>query len=266
MGGTWRDNTYPGATCDVPSQLYSYSFAPYDWSQSYSQQQEIQDYIKKIADESGTLDRFVFDSAVEDAAWDDATQRWTVHTPNGTWVSRTLIVGAGGLSAPRLPEIEGIETFQGEIFHSARWNHDVDLDRQAGRGDRDRRLGDPDRPRGAEGRRAPGRLPAHGPVDHPAQRPGLRTARAIGPAPRPRLTAALPHRALLGARGLCAGVHASAEARRARQESGTRQHRQGRSRTRRCARRSPRTSRWAASGSCAPTTTTRRSTPTTPSW
>jgi cation diffusion facilitator CzcD-associated flavoprotein CzcO len=127
VGGTWRDNTYPGATCDVPSQLYSYSFAPYDWSQSYSQQQEIQDYIKKIADRSGTLDRFVFDTPAENAAWDDESQRWTVQTPNGTWVGRTLIVGAGGLSAPRLPDIEGIDTFQGEIFHSARWNHDVDL-------------------------------------------------------------------------------------------------------------------------------------------
>ena len=127
VGGTWRDNTYPGATCDVPSQLYSYSFAPYDWSQSYSQQREIQDYIKKVADESGTLDRFVFDTPVEHAAWDDASQRWTVRTPTGTWISRTLIVGAGGLSAPRMPEIEGIETFQGEVFHSARWNHEVDL-------------------------------------------------------------------------------------------------------------------------------------------
>jgi cyclohexanone monooxygenase len=127
VGGTWRDNTYPGATCDVPSQLYSYSFAPYDWSRSYSPQPEIQDYIKKVAAESGTLDRFVFDTPAQDASWDEATQRWTVRTPSGTWVSRTLIVGAGGLSEPRLPDIEGLDTFQGEVFHSARWDHDVDL-------------------------------------------------------------------------------------------------------------------------------------------
>ena len=127
VGGTWRDNTYPGATCDVPSQLYSYSFAPYDWSRSYSPQPEIQDYIKKVADASGTLDRFVFDTPMDDAAWDDAAQRWTVRTPNGTWVSKTLVVGAGGLSEPRMPEIEGIDTFQGEVFHSARWDHGVDL-------------------------------------------------------------------------------------------------------------------------------------------
>jgi cyclohexanone monooxygenase len=127
VGGTWRDNTYPGATCDVPSQLYSFSFAPYDWSRSYSPGPEIQDYIRTVAERSGTLDRFVFDTPVEDASWDDAAQRWTVRTPNGTWVSRTLVVGAGGLSAPRMPEIEGIETFQGPVFHSARWDHDADL-------------------------------------------------------------------------------------------------------------------------------------------
>ncbi len=127
LGGTWRDNTYPGATCDVPSQLYSYSFAPYDWSRSYSPQPEIQDYIKSVAATSGTLDRFEFDTPAEDAAWDDETQRWTVRTPRGTWVSKTLVVGAGGLSEPRVPAIEGIDTFQGEVFHSARWDHDVDL-------------------------------------------------------------------------------------------------------------------------------------------
>jgi cyclohexanone monooxygenase len=127
VGGTWRDNTYPGATCDVPSQLYSFSFAPYDWSRSYSPQPEIQDYIRSTAERSGTLDRFVFDTPVEHASWDDETQRWTVRTPNGTWESKTLIVAAGGLSAPRMPDIEGLDTFQGEVFHSAQWNHDVDL-------------------------------------------------------------------------------------------------------------------------------------------
>src|SRR3954465_8876429 len=127
VGGTWSDNPYPGATCDVPSQLFSFSFAAYDWPNSYSPQPDIQAYIKQVAEESGTLDRFVFDTAVEDAAWDDETQRWTVHTNGGTWVSRTLVVGAGGLSAPRLPEIEGLEAFQGGVFHSPRGNPDVDL-------------------------------------------------------------------------------------------------------------------------------------------
>jgi cation diffusion facilitator CzcD-associated flavoprotein CzcO len=128
VGGTWRDNTYPGAECDVPSQLYSYSFAPNpNWSRSFSPQPEIQAYIKRVADESGTLDRFVFDTAAQDATWDEERQRWMVETSNGRYAARTVISGAGGLSEPKLPDIEGIETFQGEVFHSARWNHDVDL-------------------------------------------------------------------------------------------------------------------------------------------
>jgi cation diffusion facilitator CzcD-associated flavoprotein CzcO len=132
VGGTWRDNTYPGAACDVPSQLYSYSFASNpDWSTSYSPQPEIQAYIRRVAERSGTLDRFVFETRFEDAAWDDASRRWVarISGPAGehTVTSTTLVLGAGGLSEPRLPAIAGIETFHGEVFHSARWNHDVDL-------------------------------------------------------------------------------------------------------------------------------------------
>jgi cation diffusion facilitator CzcD-associated flavoprotein CzcO len=132
VGGTWRDNTYPGAACDVPSQLYSFSFAPNpDWSMSYSPQSEIQAYLQRVARESGVLDRFVFDTLVADAAWDEESQRWIVRAegPTGetTYAARTMIAGPGALSAPRLPDIEGIDDFQGEIFHSAEWNHDVDL-------------------------------------------------------------------------------------------------------------------------------------------
>src|SRR5215218_4899629 len=76
VGGTWRDNTYPGAACDVPSQLYSFSFAPNpDWSMSFSPQPEIQDYLRRTAERAGILDRFVFDTAVQHAAWDDVAQR-----------------------------------------------------------------------------------------------------------------------------------------------------------------------------------------------
>lgn len=132
VGGTWHINTYPGAECDVPSQLYSYSFAlnP-NWSRVYSPQQEIWEYTRKVAEESGTLDRFEFDTAVLDARWDEEAQRWLVRTegPDGVqeYAARTVISGSGGLSEPRLPEIDGIDSFQGEIFHSARWDHDVDL-------------------------------------------------------------------------------------------------------------------------------------------
>lgn len=128
VGGTWRDNTYPGAACDVPSQLYSFSFAlnP-DWSRSFSPQPEIQAYLEDVARSSGVLDRFRFGVAAQDAAWDDDAQHWTVVTDAGTVTADVLVSGAGGLSEPKLPDIDGIETFSGEIFHSARWNHDVDL-------------------------------------------------------------------------------------------------------------------------------------------
>jgi len=128
VGGTWRDNTYPGAACDVPSQLYSFSFAPNrEWTRSFSPQPEIQSYIQRVAREAGVLDRFVFDTSVDAARWDEDAQRWIVATTAGEFVARHLISGAGALVEPKLPDIEGIEDFQGEVFHSARWNHDVDL-------------------------------------------------------------------------------------------------------------------------------------------
>lgn len=128
VGGTWRDNTYPGAACDVPSQLYSFSFAPNrDWSSSFSPQPEIHDYLQRTAERAGVLDRFRFGVELLDATWDETEQLWQVNTSAGRLSAQILVTGSGGLSEPRLPEIEGIEDFAGEIFHSARWNHDYDL-------------------------------------------------------------------------------------------------------------------------------------------
>ncbi|MGY2874586.1 cation diffusion facilitator CzcD-associated flavoprotein CzcO [Marmoricola sp. URHA0025 HA25] len=128
VGGTWRDNTYPGAACDVPSQLYSFSFAPNpEWSRSFSPQPEIQAYLENVARQSGVLDRFHFGVTVEDAAWDEQDHVWRVATSAGTVTADIVISGSGGLSEPKLPEIEGIDEFAGEVFHSARWNHDYDL-------------------------------------------------------------------------------------------------------------------------------------------
>ena len=128
VGGTWRDNTYPGAACDVPSQLYSFSFAPNpEWSRSFSPQPEIQAYLEDVARRSGVLDRFRFGVTVEDATWDEDDLVWQVSTSVGRLTADILISGSGGLSEPKLPDIEGIDTFAGEIFHSARWNHDYDL-------------------------------------------------------------------------------------------------------------------------------------------
>jgi len=128
VGGTWRDNHYPGAACDVPSQLYSYSFAPNSgWTRSFSPQPEIQAYIRRVAEESGTLDRFVLDTEVERAAWDEDAHLWRVTTSRGELTAEIVVSAAGALSDPRNPDIEGFDTFEGEVFHSARWNHDVDL-------------------------------------------------------------------------------------------------------------------------------------------
>jgi cation diffusion facilitator CzcD-associated flavoprotein CzcO len=128
VGGTWRDNSYPGATCDVPSQLYSFSFAlnP-DWSRSFSPQPEIQQYLRTVAAGSGVLDRFRFGVTFEAASWDGEAGRWRIETSAGPTTARLLVSAAGFLSDPKLPAIAGIERFAGETFHSARWNHDFDL-------------------------------------------------------------------------------------------------------------------------------------------
>ena len=128
VGGTWRDNTYPGAACDVPSQLYSYSFdLNPSWSRSFSPQPEIQSYIRGVAERSGTLDRFVFDTTMDDARWDEDAHVWRVTTSRGTLTADVVVSAAGALSDPKNPDIEGFDSFQGEVFHSARWNHDYDL-------------------------------------------------------------------------------------------------------------------------------------------
>jgi len=127
VGGTWRDNTYPGAACDVPSQLYSFSFARHDWSSSYSPQAAIFDYLRRTAREAGILDRFHFGTELLGADWDEAAQHWLVQTSAGDVLAENVILGVGGLSEPKLPDIEGIDSFQGTLFHSARWDHSVDL-------------------------------------------------------------------------------------------------------------------------------------------
>ncbi len=228
VGGTWRDNTYPGAECDVPSQLYSYSFAPNpNWSRSFSPQPEIQAYIKRVADESGTLDRFVFDTAAEDATWDEERQRWIVETSNGTYAARTVISGAGGLSEPKLPEIEGIETFQGEVFHSARWNHDVDLTGKRvaviGTGASSIQIVPAIQEQVAHldvyQRTAPYVMPRN---DRPYTGVEKTAFKRI-----PGVQSVVPQRDLLGPRALCPRLRAAAQAHVAGQEAGAEEHREG---------------------------------------
>ena len=128
VGGTWRDNTYPGCACDVPSHLYSLSFAPNPgWSRSFSAQPEIWSYLQRTAEQSGVLPHFRFDCEVTDARWHDEDRVWVLQTPQGEFRARVLIAGIGGLIEPRMPDVPGLAGFEGEVFHSARWNHDYDL-------------------------------------------------------------------------------------------------------------------------------------------
>jgi cation diffusion facilitator CzcD-associated flavoprotein CzcO len=131
VGGTWRDNTYPGAACDVPSHLYSYSFAlnP-DWTRSFSAQPEIEKYLRGVAQRYGVLGRHRFGCTVNRAAWNPTESQWELSTSSGPVTADVLITAFGSLAEPSLPAIPGIESFSaagGEMFHSARWNHDADL-------------------------------------------------------------------------------------------------------------------------------------------
>ena len=128
VGGTWRDNTYPGCQCDIPSVLYSLSFAPNpEWSRFYPLQEEIRDYLRRVASDFGVLPHIRFGHAVTGADWDDDRDCWRIETGNGTLDADVLIGGMGGLSEPSLPDIPGLERFDGTIFHSAQWNHGHDL-------------------------------------------------------------------------------------------------------------------------------------------
>ncbi|MGA7396764.1 MAG: NAD(P)/FAD-dependent oxidoreductase [Solirubrobacterales bacterium] len=128
VGGTWRDNTYPGCACDVPSHLYSFSFAPNpEWSRSFSGQAEIQRYLVHVAESFGITRRVRFDHDLITAAWDEDQRLWSLQTSQGPRTAEILISAVGGLSTPSTPEITGLERFAGSVFHSAEWDHDVDL-------------------------------------------------------------------------------------------------------------------------------------------
>ncbi len=128
IGGTWRDNVYPGCACDVPSHLYSFSFAlnP-DWSRSYSSQREIWQYLRRCARRFGVLPHIRWNNQLLDATWNDDEQRWHITTTQARFTADFLILGNGPLSEPSLPSIPGIDQFEGVLFHSAQWNHDYDL-------------------------------------------------------------------------------------------------------------------------------------------
>jgi len=129
VGGTWRANTYPGAACDVPSHLYSFSFAPKkDWTRKFAEQPEILSYFEGIADRYDLRRRIRTGCEVRRARFDEDTAEWHLELADGTEVIADVVVsGLGQLNRPYTPDIEGLDSFGGEVFHSARWRHDVDL-------------------------------------------------------------------------------------------------------------------------------------------
>ncbi|MDX1496510.1 MAG: NAD(P)/FAD-dependent oxidoreductase [Salinisphaeraceae bacterium] len=128
LGGTWRDNTYPGCECDVPSALYSYSFAQKpDWSRSFAGQQEILGYLRDTAQQYGIDNYIRYQQPVEKAQWDEAQSHWVLRTPDETYYARTIISCGGYLHEPIIPKIPGIERFPGKVFHSSRWDHEYNL-------------------------------------------------------------------------------------------------------------------------------------------
>jgi cation diffusion facilitator CzcD-associated flavoprotein CzcO len=128
LGGTWRDNSYPGCACDVPSHLYSFSFAlnP-DWTRLCSPQAEIEEYLKRVADEYGIPPHIRFGHEMLESAWNEHRQLWEIHTSAGDFTADVLISGMGGLSEPAVPNLEGLDSFRGTTFHSAQWDHEHSL-------------------------------------------------------------------------------------------------------------------------------------------
>lgn len=128
VGGTWRDNSYPGCACDVPSHLYSFSFAPNaEWPRTFSGQKHIRAYLEQVTDTFGLRPHIRFDHEVRMMRWDTERLIWEVETSQGTLTADVVVSATGPLSDPKLPDVPGIDTFPGKIFHSARWDHDYDL-------------------------------------------------------------------------------------------------------------------------------------------
>jgi cation diffusion facilitator CzcD-associated flavoprotein CzcO len=126
VGGTWHFNTYPGCACDVPSHLYSFSFAPNPgWSRTYSRQPEIRDYLERVVDDFGVREKIRLGCEVKTARWDG--EAWDIETSAGPLRARVLVSATGPLVEPKIPPFPGLDRFAGPAFHSARWDHSVDL-------------------------------------------------------------------------------------------------------------------------------------------
>jgi len=126
LGGTWCQNTYPGAAVDVPSPLYSLSFAPYRWTQMFAAQAELHQYTEHVIERFGLRERVELQTTVERIEWDDAEKRWSVHTSKGIFYAQFVINASGPLSQPVIPPFPGLDRFQGKTFHTNNWDHSYD--------------------------------------------------------------------------------------------------------------------------------------------
>jgi len=123
VGGVWRDNVYPGIACDIPSQLYSYSFLPqHEWSRVFGTGREIHSYLRSSADAEDVLPRVRLGTAMEGADWNEETRQWRVSTTSGELVTDVLVLAAGRLTQPYVPDVPGLDRFPGRSFHSSSWD------------------------------------------------------------------------------------------------------------------------------------------------
>ncbi|MBO0819957.1 MAG: NAD(P)/FAD-dependent oxidoreductase, partial [Nocardiopsaceae bacterium] len=128
VGGTWRDNRYPGVSCDIPSHLYSFSFRPNpNWSRVFAEGREIHAYLRSCVADEGLADRLLLNCALSDARWSPGDARWLVRTTRGDFSARSLVIATGRLSEPKIPAIKNLGGFGGRWWHSARWNAKVSL-------------------------------------------------------------------------------------------------------------------------------------------
>ena len=128
LGGTWSRNTYPGAACDVPSDLYSLSFAPNpDWSRKYGTQPEILAYLRRVAEQHGVTRHLHLDTTVTAASFDETQRHWNVSTDDGEWTADVLVSAVGAFAEASVPDLPGLGSFTGPVRHTLHWDHDLDL-------------------------------------------------------------------------------------------------------------------------------------------
>ena len=127
VGGVWRTNTYPGAGVDTPSYLYSFSFHPRNWSTHFGKRDEVADYTTEVVDHFGLREHVEFGVAVDGAAWDETSQRWTVTAGDRSWSASAVVSAVGLFNSPTVPDLPGADSFPGPVFHTADWPDDVDL-------------------------------------------------------------------------------------------------------------------------------------------